>query len=496
MMTSSPTSPASVGELLAQRYRIGEPLAAGSAGTVFAGRDERTHGEVIIKFFDGDADPFRPWLDEARAALQLRHPNVIACLNLGLDDGSGLHFLVLDRAFGGSLRRTMRDLPRFGAAQVREVLVDIGRGLDYAHQRGVIHRDVKPENIVAHHEAGKPPWLITDFGSSRFVPGGSRAASIVGSAQYIAPEIMQRDATAACDQYSLGITALELWMGAAPTAAERAEFLLTSAADSVQPGAELTTRVRAVIAALVQPDRSRRLPGMAAVGEILESEHGFATSALADGTVVAWIGDEVLVADADQRCIARRIEVPRARGLVSQRGAPRAVVAAPRRLVAVSRGEPLATLYASDHGFHCVAASERRGKVALERHAGEIEIVRLGDGEVEELIAPPAGWAAAARRGAFLADGRLALFAISRPELVLLGGGEAVVLTMDAPVREVVELDDDLAVITGDRHSASVQWLGSGVRQRFAASADRVTLVRGRAHLVPEAIELLAAERR
>jgi Protein kinase domain len=498
------------GRLLVDRYRLGEPIAAGSAGTVFAGCDERTQVEVIIKFFDGDSDPFRPWMDEARSALRLRHPNVVACHNLGWDTETGLHFLVLDRAFGGSLRRAMvvaaspaapEGSRCFPPSEVREVLADVARGLDYCHQHGVVHRDVKPENIVAGHVTGLRPWLITDFGSSRFVAGGTRAQSIVGSAQYIAPEVIDHDATAACDQYSLGVTALELLTGVRPSPASRAAFLLeqrtiiAAHADLELRGRRGTRWVCALIAAMIQPDRSRRLPCMSAVLDVLDADREFATTSLADGTVVGWIGESVIFADRDQRCAARMVRVPRGRGLVNHRGAQRVVIASDRRLVAVAPTGAMETLFASDRGFSCLAVCERNQRIALRRdQAAELEIIGIEDGAVETVVALPEELRDLPLRAVFARDGRLAVFSSELPQLMFVSGGGWTSMALETPVREVYEGDDDIAVLTGGLDAASVRWLGSGERQDFSASVDRVAMDRTGARLIVEALDQLALE--
>ena len=187
-------------ETVLGRYALGERLAAGSLGTVVAATDLRTGRAVAVKFFDGARDNFGAWVDELRLALRLEHPHIVPCLDVGYDAGFGLSVMVFPRAQGGSLRRALASGRRFTEPELRGFLLAIAGALAYAHARGVVHRDVKPENILALERTGEPPWALTDFGAGRFLARGAALRSLAGSRPYMAPEVGRGAADARSDQ--------------------------------------------------------------------------------------------------------------------------------------------------------------------------------------------------------------------------------------------------------------------------------------------------------
>ena len=197
-------------ELILDRYRLGQRVGAGAAGSVHAAEDTQLGQSVVIKLFDGQADGFSAWHDEMRLILRMSHPNIVPCLDIGFDERLGMWTLVFARQQGGSLRRWMVDPARTEPLPIRDILRDVASALSFAHRKGVIHRDVKAENILAEQASAGTRWLLCDFGSGRFLTHGSRAQSLAGSAFYMAPEVFTGEATALSDQYSLGVLGIEL----------------------------------------------------------------------------------------------------------------------------------------------------------------------------------------------------------------------------------------------------------------------------------------------
>lgn len=210
-------------QLALGRYLLGSRLGAGAVGSVFQATDTTNGSPVVVKFFDGQEDGFSPWASEMRLVLRFKHPNIVPCLDTGFDEGYKLWVLVFEHAKGGSLRRLLASGKQLTALQIARILCDTASALAYAHSQGVVHRDVKPENIVAQREGEDSPWLLTDFGSGRFLARGEVTRSLAGSLEYMAPEILTTGATAAVDQFSLGVMGLELWLGRLPPHRERAE---------------------------------------------------------------------------------------------------------------------------------------------------------------------------------------------------------------------------------------------------------------------------------
>jgi tetratricopeptide (TPR) repeat protein len=220
---SSDLSVSPKSQLALGRYLLGSRLGAGAVGSVFQATDTTNGSPVVVKFFDGQEDGFSPWASEMRLVLRFKHPNIVPCLDTGFDEGYKLWVLVFEHAKGGSLRRLLASGKQLSALQIARILCDTASALAYAHSQGVVHRDVKPENIVAQREGEDSPWLLTDFGSGRFLARGEVTRSLAGSLEYMAPEILTTGATAAVDQFSLGVMGLELWLGRLPPHRERAE---------------------------------------------------------------------------------------------------------------------------------------------------------------------------------------------------------------------------------------------------------------------------------
>ncbi|MBL9008305.1 MAG: serine/threonine protein kinase [Myxococcales bacterium] len=198
------------------RYLLGTRVGAGAFGSVYNAIDTRSGQTVVVKLFDGQEDGFGSWTSEMRLVLRFRHEHIVSCLDIGFDHVHRLWALVFVKAEGGSLRRALASKRRFSPRQSAELLCDIASALAYAHAQGVIHRDVKPENILAQHAAEDSRWLLTDFGAGRFLASGESARSPAGSLEYMAPEAFLGQAGAPSDQYSLGVLGCELWLGRLP----------------------------------------------------------------------------------------------------------------------------------------------------------------------------------------------------------------------------------------------------------------------------------------
>jgi hypothetical protein len=212
------TAPA--GRLVLGRYRLGERLGAGGFGVVWQAHDERLERDVAVKtipYGGGAADDARIQR-EAVAAARLNHPGIVALYELGHDEHAA--YLVSELVEGA----TLADLGREGAVSDRDVArigVALCEALDHAHARGVVHRDVKPGNVmvIAEPAAGAGFAKLTDFGIARLASGDSLTATgdIVGTLAYMAPEQAEgREVGPECDVYSLALTLYEAWTGSNP----------------------------------------------------------------------------------------------------------------------------------------------------------------------------------------------------------------------------------------------------------------------------------------
>jgi eukaryotic-like serine/threonine-protein kinase len=202
------------------RYRLERRLGAGGFGVVWLAWDERLEREVAVKVIPREGGHDRVER-EARAAARLNHPGIVGLYELASDEHDV--YLVSELVRG----RTLADLERERAISDRDVArigVALCAALDHAHARGVIHRDVKPQNVivVAEPAAGAGFAKLADFGVAHVTSGDpiTRTGDVVGTIAYMAPEQAEGSrVTPACDVYSLALTLYEAWTGTNPVRA-------------------------------------------------------------------------------------------------------------------------------------------------------------------------------------------------------------------------------------------------------------------------------------
>ncbi|MET0237697.1 MAG: PASTA domain-containing protein [Kibdelosporangium sp.] len=204
--------------LLEQRYRVDAPLARGGMSAVYRGMDTRLERPVAIKVMDHRFAEDRSFVDrferEARAAASLHHPNVIAVHDQGFD---GDHvFLVMELVDGGTLRDLLIERGRLTVPLALSMLEPVLSALSAAHRAGLVHRDVKPENVLI----GKQGMVkVGDFGLVKAMAsaGNTSNSVILGTVAYLSPEQVTTGATTARgDVYSAGILLYEMLTGTPP----------------------------------------------------------------------------------------------------------------------------------------------------------------------------------------------------------------------------------------------------------------------------------------
>lgn len=207
-----------IGQMLDGRYRIDAPIARGGMSMVFRGVDTRLDRPVAIKVMDpkfsGDPQFLTRFEFEARSVAKLKHPSLVAVYDQGID--GEYPFLIMELVEGGTLRELLRERGPMPPHAVRAVAEPVLRAIGVAHAAGLVHRDVKPENVLIS-DAGEVK--IADFGLVRAVAGSNMtsASVILGTAAYLSPEqVTSGSADARSDVYSFGILIFEMLTGRAP----------------------------------------------------------------------------------------------------------------------------------------------------------------------------------------------------------------------------------------------------------------------------------------
>ncbi len=198
------------------KYTLEDILGTGGYGEVYLGKPT-TGRNVAVKLLDAvharDEDAVERFKREAETARRLEHPNIVRVLDVGTSRGR--HYLVMELVRGGSFHKLLRRGPA-DPAKVLAVLVETSRALAFAHQHGVVHRDVKPANILLTR-AGKAK--VADFGLARAVDHSSMTTEgkLLGTATYMSPEQAKGGrATSAADVYSMGVMIYEAIAGKLP----------------------------------------------------------------------------------------------------------------------------------------------------------------------------------------------------------------------------------------------------------------------------------------
>ncbi|HEX6248596.1 MAG TPA: protein kinase, partial [Nocardioidaceae bacterium] len=210
--------------VLAGRYRLVRRIAAGGMGTVHEGLDERLGRRVAVKVlreeYADDPGFVARFEREARAAAGLSHPNIAQVLDTGRDGDR--HFIVMELVDGGHLGQLLRDEGPLCPEKAAGIAVQVCRALGAAHAAGVVHRDVKPGNVLVDR-AGRVQ--VTDFGIAH--TGGqtslTRTGSVLGTVAYLSPEqAAGQRATPASDLYAVGVVLFEMLTGSVPFAGDSA----------------------------------------------------------------------------------------------------------------------------------------------------------------------------------------------------------------------------------------------------------------------------------
>jgi serine/threonine-protein kinase len=208
--------------VLSGRYRLESKLGSGGMSTVYLALDEVLDRPVAVKLLhreiSEEADQLERFRREARAAARLSHPNLVGVIDAGEDDGRP--YIVFEYIEGRTLKRRIQDEGRLPIDEAVAYAIEIGRGLIAAHARKLVHRDVKPQNVLIDPDGRAK---VTDFGIARSLEqkGMTATGRVLGTTDYVSPEqAMGEDVDERSDVYSLGIVLYEMLTGDVPFSAE------------------------------------------------------------------------------------------------------------------------------------------------------------------------------------------------------------------------------------------------------------------------------------
>jgi serine/threonine-protein kinase len=207
-------------ELFADRYRLERRLGVGGMSTVQLAFDTRLERNVAVKLLAEHLAEDKTFVSrfrrEALAAARLVHPNVVQVFDYGLDEETHRNFIVMEHVDGQSCAEILKEHGALDPRDAVEILVQACRGLDYAHRNGVVHRDVKPGNLLRSHEG---VVKLADFGIAKAAEDSeiTKAGSVLGTAAYLSPEQARGEkAGPPADLYALGVVSYQLLTGRLP----------------------------------------------------------------------------------------------------------------------------------------------------------------------------------------------------------------------------------------------------------------------------------------
>src|SRR5918997_4856444 len=211
-----------IGTLIGERFRLEEQVGSGGMSSVYRAFDPTLERHVAIKLMhrdiSSDPDQLERFRREARAVAQLNHPHVVTVIDAGEDDGAP--YIVFEYVEGETLKDRIRRMGRLPVPEAVAYAIEIGRALACAHANKLVHRDVKPQNVLIDAEGRAK---VTDFGIARSLEAEGLTATgrVLGTTDYVAPEqALGEDVDARSDIYSLGVLLFEMVTGDVPFKAE------------------------------------------------------------------------------------------------------------------------------------------------------------------------------------------------------------------------------------------------------------------------------------
>jgi serine/threonine-protein kinase len=251
-----------LGTILNGRYRLDSRVGAGGMSTVYCALDVTLQRQVAIKLMNrevaSDSDQLERFRREARAVAQLSHPHIVGVIDAGEDEGRP--YIVFEYVEGETLKERIQRIGRLPIAEAVAYAIEIARALGVAHARHIVHRDVKPQNVLIDEEGSAK---VTDFGIARTLDeeGLTADGRVLGTTDYVSPEqALGQRVTGQSDLYSLGVVLFEMLTGQVPFKGENQVAVAMKHVREELPDIQrLRPEVSAALAAVVDRATAKRL---------------------------------------------------------------------------------------------------------------------------------------------------------------------------------------------------------------------------------------------
>ena len=267
-----------IGRLISGRYRLIAPLGEGGMATIWRAVDEQLDREVAVKLlrpqFSADPGFAARFKQEARSAGGLSHPNIVSVYDYGTDGADGEQYIVMELIEGRDLSTILHDRGALSVEDAVRVAIGVAGALEVAHRKGIVHRDVKPGNILITDNGDVK---VTDFGIARAVAEASMTVTgtTLGSVHYFSPEQARGDqVTGASDVYALAIVLFEMLTGRRPFEADSAAAVALKRLSEDAPtptaiGHPVAPGLEAILMRALSREQAERYPDAGAFAEAL-----------------------------------------------------------------------------------------------------------------------------------------------------------------------------------------------------------------------------------
>jgi hypothetical protein len=372
--------------MLSERYRIEDKIGVGGMATVYLAFDQTLERPVAMKVLhrevSRDPNALERFRLESRAVAQLSHRHIVMVIDAGEDDGRP--YIVFEHIRGETLKQKISRLGRLPVSEAVAYAIEIGRALESAHERRLVHRDVKPQNVLIDEEGGAK---VTDFGIARSLELDTQltaAGRVVGTTDYISPEqALGNEVTGQSDVYSLGIVLYEMLTGEVPF---KGESSLNVAMKHVKEGMpdvqkrrpEVSAALAAVVERATAKEVARRYQSVTDMVEDLEQ-------------VLTYEAARAGEAEGEATAVLRQLSDRQARSRPWRGKGTRIVASA-----------VVALALALAAGVLIERAGDGDGTSSS---AGDLSAIRLGDRDVSDYDPPPGGGAESPTTVALALDG-------------------------------------------------------------------------------------------